>query len=94
MNLLANSIFLKMALLLFASGFAVILAGLMMRRVRKMLSDGDALPAIPADLTQLPLPTYQAVIQHLKQPEHELSSTRDADSRAKNSSGAIGRELL
>ena len=94
MNLLANSIFLKMALLLFASGFAVILAGLMMRHVRKMLSDGDTLPAISADLSQLPLPTYQAVIQQLKQPEHELSSTRDADSRAKNSRGEVCREHL
>jgi len=93
-NLLANSIFLKMALLLFASGFAVILAGLMMRQVRKMLSDGDTLPAIPADLSQLPLPTYQAVIQQLKQPAHDLSSTRDADSRAKNSRGEVCREHL
>ena len=94
MNPVANSIFLKMTLLLFASGVAVILAGLMMRRVRKMLSDGDALPVIPADLSQLPSPAYHAAIQQLKQPEQELSSTRDADSRAKNSRGEICRELL
>lgn len=94
MNPVANSIFLKMALLLFASGFAVILAGLTMRRVRKMLGDGDALPVIPADLSQLPLPTYHAAIQQLKQSEHERSSTRGADSCAKNSRGETCRELL
>jgi len=94
MNAVANSILLKMALLLFASCFAVIGAGLTMRRIRKVLGDGDALPAIPVDLSQLRLPPSHSATRHLQRPENELSIRRDADSRANNSRGETSRVLL
>lgn len=94
MKLLTNPIFLKMVLLLFASGFALVMAGSMMRRVRKSLSDGDSLPTAAASAAQLPLHTYHAVIQQLKQQKHELTTMRDAESRRARSSENISAAVL
>ena len=44
MKLLTNPMFLKMVLVLFASGFAFMLAVLLMRRVRKSLAEDFSLP--------------------------------------------------
>ncbi len=89
MKLLTNPIFLKMVLLLFASGFAIVMAGFMMRRVRKSLSDSAVEPSAAGNASQLPLDTYHAVIQELKQQKHELSTMRDAESRRARSSENI-----
>ena len=94
MKLLTNPIFLKMVLLLFASGFALVMAWFMMRRVRKSLSDGDSLPTVAASAAQLPLHTYHAVIQQLKQQKHELTTLRDAESRRARSSENISAAVL
>jgi PAS domain-containing protein len=94
MKLLTNPICLKMALLLFASGFAVVMAWLMMRRVRRSLSDSGELPAVAGNASQLPLHTYHAVIQQLKQQKHELSTMRDAESRRARSSENISAAVL
>ena len=94
MKLLTNPIFLKMVLLLFASGFAVLMAWLMMRRVRKSLSDGDQTQGFSGTASQLPLYTYHAVIQELKQQKHELSTMRDAESRRARSSESLSAAVL
>lgn len=94
MKLLTNPIFLKMALVLFASGFAFIMATLMMRRVRKSLGEQDALPAIAATSEQLPLHAYHAVIQQLKQQKHELAILREAEQRRAKSSENISAAVL
>jgi len=94
MKLLTNPIFLKMGLLLFASGFAVVMAWFMMRRVRKSLSDSDVEPSVAGNASQLPLHTYHAVIQELKQQKHELSTMRDAESRRARSSENISAAVL
>jgi PAS domain-containing protein len=93
-KLLTNPIFLKMALVLFASGFAFIMATLMMRRVRKSLGEQDALPAIAATSEQLPLHAYHAVIQQLKQQKHELAILREAEQRRAKSSENISAAVL
>ena len=94
MKLLTNPIFLKMVLLLFASVFAVVMAWLMMRRVRRSLSDSDAIPEVSGTAAQLPLYTYHAVIQELKQQKHELATMRDAESRRARSSESISAAVL
>jgi nitrogen fixation/metabolism regulation signal transduction histidine kinase len=93
-KLLTNPIFLKMALVLFASGFAFVMAALMMRRVRKRLGEQDSLPSIAATVEQLPLHAYHAVIQQLKQQKHELSTMRDAEQRRAKSSESISAAVL
>jgi PAS domain S-box-containing protein len=94
MKLLTNPIFLKMVLLLFSSGFAIVMAWFMMRRVRKSLSDSASEPSVAGNASQLPLHTYHAVIQELKQQKHELSTMRDAESRRARSSENISAAVL
>lgn len=94
MKLLTNPIFLKMALVLFASSFAFVMATLMMRRVRKSLGEQDALPAVAPTAEQLPMHAYHAVIQQLKQQKHELASMREAEQRRAKSSENISAAVL
>jgi signal transduction histidine kinase len=81
-------------LLLFGAGFAFVMASLMIRRVRKKLSEGDSFPPLAANADQLPLHTYHAVIQQLKQQKHELSTMRDAEQRRAKSSENISVAVL
>jgi len=93
-KLLTNPIFLKMALVLFASGFAFLMAALMMRRIRKSLGE-DASPSDTAPTSeQLPLHTYHAVIQQLKQQKHELLSLQQAEHRRAQTSESISAAVL
>jgi nitrogen fixation/metabolism regulation signal transduction histidine kinase len=92
-KLLTNPIFLKMALVFLASGFGFVVALLLMRGVRRSITDEAAIPgaAIP---DQIPLHTYHAVIQELKQQKHELSSLRDAEHRRAKTSENISAAVL
>jgi PAS domain S-box-containing protein len=93
-KLLTNPIFQKMVWLLLASGFAFLLARFMMHRVRKSLSESDSLPVVADTTAQLPMHTYNAVIQQLKQQKHELTTLRDAESRRARSSENISAAVL
>jgi nitrogen fixation/metabolism regulation signal transduction histidine kinase len=93
-TLLTNPIFLKMALLLFAAGFAFVVAALVMRRLRRSLGEQDAIPPIAATPEQLPLHAYHAVIQQLKQQKHELAVLRDEEHRRAKSSENISAAVL
>jgi PAS domain S-box-containing protein len=93
-KLMTNPIFLKMVLLLGVCSFALVMARVMMRRVRKSLSEDDSLPAVAENGSQLPMHTYNAVIQQLKQQKHELTTMRDAESRRARSSENISAAVL
>lgn len=94
MKLLTNPIFLKMALVLFASGFAFFMAVLMMRRMRKSLDQDASLPETSTSAEQLPLYTYHAVIQQLKQQKHELVALQQAEQRRAKTSESISAAVL
>ena len=94
MKLLTNPIFLKMALVLFASGFAFFMAVLMMRRMRKILVQDASLPETSTSPDQLPLHTYHAVIQQLKQQKHELVALQQAEQRRAKTSESISGAVL
>ncbi len=94
MKLLTNPIVLKMVFLLFASGFAFIVAAFIMRKVRRSLDEQDAIPAIAATPDQLPLHAYHAVIQQLKQQKHEMAVMRDEEHRRAKSSENISAAVL
>jgi PAS domain S-box-containing protein len=93
-KLLTNPILVKAALVLLSCGFAFFMAAFMMRRVRKSLSENDSIPPLAASVEQLPLHTYHAVIQQLKQQKHELSSERDAEQRRARTSENISAAVL
>ena len=94
MKLLTNPIFLKLALVLFASGFAFFMAAVMMRRIRKSLGEDASLPETSASAEQLPLHTYHAVIQQLKQQKHELVALQQAEQRRAKTSESISAAVL
>ncbi len=94
MKLLTNPIFVKMALVLLASGFAFVSAAFLMRRLRRSLSEQDAIPKGAATPEQLPMHAYHAVIQQLKQQKHELAVLREEEQRRARSSENISAAVL
>jgi nitrogen-specific signal transduction histidine kinase len=93
-NLLSNPIALKMGLVSFAAAFSFGMAVLIIRRMRKSLTDESLAPQPPASLEQLPLHTYHAVIQQLKQQKHELLAQQQADQRRAQTSESLSGAIL
>ena len=76
MKLLTNPIVLRMALVFIAAVFAFAIGVVVIRRMRRNLSEQSLDSTEPASLESLPLHTYHAVIQQLKQQKHELQSSQ------------------
>jgi len=66
----------------------------MMRRMRKSLDQDASLPETSTSPDQLPLHTYHAVIQQLKQQKHELLALQQADQRRAKTSESISAAVL
>ena len=94
MKLLTNPIFLRMAAVFFTAVFAFVLALLVMRRLRKGLIDEDFSLDTPRESESLPLHTYHAVIQQLKQQKHELQSLQQSERRRAKTSESISAAVL
>ena len=93
MKLLTNPIMLRMALVFVAGAFAFVVGALLIRRMRKSLLAEETF-AGAASLDVLPLHTYQAVIQELKQQKHELQSQQNEDRRRAKTSENISAAVL
>ncbi len=86
MSLLSNPIVLRMAVMFVAAGFAFVMGLLLIRRMRRSITEEASFPDAPVAPESFPLHTYHAVIQQLKQQKHELlSSQREERRRAKTS---------
>ena len=94
MKLLTNPMFLKMAVVLLASAFAFVTAALLMRRLRQTLTDDGMLSDNDANPEQLPLHTYHAVIQQLKQQKHELQILQLLERRRARTSEKVSAAVL
>jgi PAS domain S-box-containing protein len=94
MKLLTNPIFLRMAAVFFTAVFAFVAALLVMRRLRKGLIDEDFSLDTPRESDSLPLHTYHAVIQQLKQQKHELQSMQQSERRRAKTSESISAAML
>ena len=94
MKLLTNPVFLKMAIVLAASGFAFFTAAILMRSLRKRFSEDGSLTETTATPDQLPLHTYHAVIQQLKQQKHELLALQQSEHRRAKTSENISAAVL
>jgi PAS domain S-box-containing protein len=93
-KLLTNPIFLRMAAVFFTAVFAFVTALLVMRRLRKGLIDEDFSLDTPRESESLPLHTYHAVIQQLKQQKHELQSMQQSERRRAKTSESISAAVL
>ncbi|MGH9504100.1 MAG: PAS domain-containing protein [Terriglobales bacterium] len=94
MRLATNPIVLRMALLFVAAGFAFIMGLLLMRRMRRSLSEEVSLPGTSSASESFPLHTYHAVIQQLKQQKHELQSLQVLERRRARTSENISAAVL
>ena len=94
MRLATNPIVLRMALVFVAAGFAFIVGMLVMRRMRRSLSEEGSFPDTPSAPESFPLHTYHAVIQQLKQQKHELQSLQLLERRRAKTSENVSAAVL
>src|SRR5947209_2580197 len=78
-KLLANPIVIRMALVLLAAAFAFFVGLAIIRRMRRSLVESTSISEERPSQEALPLATYHAVIQQLKQQKHELLTAQQAD---------------
>jgi nitrogen fixation/metabolism regulation signal transduction histidine kinase len=93
-RLATNPIFLRMVLVFVAAGFAFIVGLLLMRRMRRSISEEVSFSDTPSVSESFPLHTYHAVIQQLKQQKHELQSLQLLERRRAKTSENISAAVL
>jgi nitrogen fixation/metabolism regulation signal transduction histidine kinase len=92
--MLSNPVVLRMGVVLFVMGFAFWLATLLLRRMRRLLTEESfAIDSAP-ELEHFPMHTYNAVIQQLKQQKHELLSEQQVERRRAKTSENISAAVL
>ena len=94
MKVLSNPIVARMAVVLFVTGFAFWLSTLLLRRMRRMLTEESFVIDSAPELEQFPMQTYNAVIQQLKQQKHELLSVQQVERRRAKTSESISAAVL
>ncbi len=79
-----------------AAGFAFILGLLLMKRIRRSISQEASFSEASASSASesFPLHTYHAVIQQLKQQKHELQSSQVVERRRAKTSENISAAVL
>jgi len=85
---------LRMALVFVAAGFAFVTGMLMMRRMRRSISEEATFAEPPTLHESFPLHIYHAVIQQLKQQKHELLSSQREERRRAKASENISAAVL
>ena len=94
MRALSNPIVFRMVVVLFVMGFAFWVATLLLRRMRRILTEESfAIDGAP-EIEQFPMHTYNAVIQQLKQQKHELLSVQQVERRRARTSENISAAVL
>jgi nitrogen fixation/metabolism regulation signal transduction histidine kinase len=94
MNWLTSPLFLRVVLVLVAGGFSFAIGTILIRRMRRNLI-AETLPEdSPSSLETLPMFTYQAVIQELKQQKYELQNMQSSERRRAKTSENISAAVL
>jgi nitrogen fixation/metabolism regulation signal transduction histidine kinase len=91
---LSNPIIFRMLLVLFISGFGFWLAVLLLRRMRRILTEETFSVDAGPQLEQFPMHTYNAVIQQLKQQKYELMNVQQSERRRAKTSENISAAVL
>ena len=94
MKLLSNPIVVRMLVVLFVSGFGFWMVTLLLRRMRRILTEDTFMVDNGPELEQFPMHTYNAVIQQLKQQKHELLSVQQVERRRAKTSENISAAVL
>ena len=94
MRLATNPIVLRMVLVFVAAGFAFMVGLVLMRRMRRSISQEVSFSGTPSVSESFPLHMYHAVIQQLKQQKHELQSLQLLERRRARTSENISAAVL
>ena len=94
MKLMTNPVVLRMVMVLVVAGVAFVVGLLMMRRMRRSITEEGLFPETPAAPAAFALHTYHAVIQQLKQQKHELQSLRLSERRRARTSENVSAAVL
>lgn len=94
MKILANPVMMRAGVVLAAAIFSFIVAVFFMRRMRLSLTEDTIGKDAPTSIDTLPLHTYHAVIQQLKQQKHELQSEQAMERRRAKTSENISSAIL
>ena len=95
MNLLLNPTIMRLGALFGVAVAAFVLGAFMIRRLRKDLVADSELPSqSPLTPDGLPVHSYHAVIQQLKQQKHELTALQQAERRKAKASDTLSAAVL
>ena len=94
MKLLSNPIVIRMGVVFVIMCFAFWIATMLLRRMRRVLTEESFAIAAAPELERLPMHTYNAVIQQLKQQKHELLSLQQVERRRAKTSENISAAVL
>lgn len=90
-----NPMALRLGMLLIVAIAAFVVGALAIRRTRKsMVSDTASFSQSPLSAEGLPIHSYHAVIQQLKQQKHELTALQQADRRKAKASDTLSATVL
>ena len=92
--MLSNPIVVRMAVVLFIMGFGFWLATMLLRRMRRLLTEESLAVDTAPEPERFPMHTYNAVIQQLKQQKHELLTVQQAERRRAKTSENISAAVL
>jgi PAS domain S-box-containing protein len=93
-KLMTNPVVLRMVMVLVVAGVAFVVGLVMMRRMRRSITEEGLFPETPAAPAAFALHTYHAVIQQLKQQKHELQSLRLSERRRARTSENVSAAVL
>ena len=85
---------LRMAVVFVAAGVAFVVGLMMMKHLRRSITEEASFPDAPSAPESFPLHTYHAVIQQLKQQKHELQSSQREERRRAKTSENISAAVL
>ena len=95
MKFLLNPMVLRLGMLLMIAIVAFVLGAIAIRRMRKsMVTETASFSQSPMSADGLPVHSYHAVIQQLKQQKHELTALQQADRRKAKASDTLSATVL
>lgn len=95
MRILANPVLLRAVVVLFCATFAFLLALILMRLLRKSISEeADISSEASPSLETLPLHLYNTVIQQLKQQKHQLQVQSQAEQNRARTTETFSHAVL
>jgi nitrogen fixation/metabolism regulation signal transduction histidine kinase len=85
----------RAGVVLVGATLAFVVAVLIFRRIRRRVTDiSSGIGEMPTSVDQLPLHTYHAVIQQLKQQKYEMTAQQQSDRRRAKFSESISASVL